>query len=362
MKSLLLSLMFLAPLGSGAVDHTDTYLSQNLVAAVTPPTTVTSPPVSVSVPEDRPLATVDGTPVLASDVRKMIEVGGDEYRSKFASNPQRLKEALANLQRTALDTLIDQQLLANELPRVGGSVNPELIEQDLEDVIKASSAGTREAFEAELAKDGLTLEKFRAARLRLILSTLMRKHIAGQIEVTDEQLRDYYDKHPDLWSSEEVKLHTITIPETLHQTDAATRAHVENLRTQLIKGASFPNLARAESKDSHADDGGAWGWTPVTELSEKVRAALATTPDGAVSSIIEQPGLFILVSVEARRTPPPQPFEKAKDQVARLLKQELSNQHVEKVLVRLRAAADIQKLEPAQDEKTPPAKASETSL
>ena len=339
-------------------DHTDTFLCQNLVAALSRPAPASSAPA----PEDRPLATVDGTPVFASDVRKMIEVGGEEYRSIYASNPQQLQEELDKLQRTALDKLIDQQLLANELPRVGASVNPELIEQDLDEVIKSSTSGTRAGFEAELAKDGLTLEKFRAARLRMVLSTLMRKHIAGQIDVTAEQLRDYYDKHPDLWSSEEVQLHTITIPETLHQTDAATRAHVESLRTQLANGANFATLARAESKDSHAEDGGAWGWTPVTELSEKVRTAVAKTPDGTVSSIIEQPGLFILISVAARRTPPPQPFEKVKDQATALLKRELANQHIEKVLVRLRAAADIQKLDPAQDTKTSPAKAGETSL
>ncbi len=341
-------------------DHTDTLLCQSLVAALTQPDTAPTPPLAAS--EDRSLATVDGTPVMASDVRKMIEVGGEEYRSKYASNPQKLKEELDNLQRTALDKLIDQQLLANELPRVGGSVNPELLDQDLNQVIKNSTTGTRAGFEADLAKDGLTLEKFRVARQRMVLSTLMRQHIAGQIDVTDEQLRDYYDKHLDLWSSEEVKLHTITIPETLHQTDAATRTHVERLRTQLINGASFPTLARAESKDSHAEDGGAWGWTPVTELSEKVRAALATTPDGTVSSIIEQPGVFILVSVEARRTPPPQPFEKVKDQASKLLKQEIGNQHIDKVLVRLRAAADIQKLDSVQDQKTPRAKAGDASL
>jgi peptidyl-prolyl cis-trans isomerase SurA len=341
-------------------EHTDTLLCQSLVAALSRPAPASPPPASIL--EDRPLATVDGTPVLASDVRKMIEVGEEEYRSKFASDPQKLKQELDKLQRTAIDKLIDQQLLANELPRIGGSVKPELLEQDLNDVIKSSASGTRAGFEAELAKDGLTLEKFRAARQRMILSTIMRQHIAGQIDVTEEQVRDYYDKHPDLWTSEEVKLHTITIPETLHQTDAATRTHVENLRTQLANGANFPTLARAESKDSHAEDGGAWGWTPITELSEKVRAAIARTPDGTVSGIIEQPGLFILVSVEARRTPPPQPFEKVKNQAANLLKQELGNQHVEKVLVRLRAAADIQKLEPVQDQKTPRAKASATSL
>jgi parvulin-like peptidyl-prolyl isomerase len=81
-------------------------------------------------------------------------------------------------------------------------------------------------------------------------------------------------------------------------------------------------------------------------LSPKIRAAVAKLSKDALSPIIEEPGYFILISVGDRRTPPPPPFEKVKEQVTNRLKNDLANEHIEKTLVRLRAAADIQRLEP----------------
>ncbi|WP_395746577.1 tetratricopeptide repeat protein [Prosthecobacter sp.] len=335
--------------GSG---HLDTRLNQQLVDSLTPG--APTPPPAAALPQDRPVATVDGVPILASDVRKMIQTGVEEFQQKHPGEAQKLEQETARLKRSALGILIDQQLLASELPRVGITVNPLLIEQDFEAMVKNSAQGDLAAFEAMLARDGLTLEKLRKARLRLINSTAMRAHLAGTIKVTDEQVRDFYEKNRSLWDSPvEVKLYSLTVPETLHQTDTATRAHVESLREKISKGASFPAVARAESKDSHAEDGGAWGWTPVTSLSPKIRAAVATMGKASISPIIEEPGLFILIGVEDRRTPPPPPFEKVKDQVAARLKNDLANEHIEKTLVRLRAAADIQRLAPAPEETDP---------
>ncbi len=338
-------------------EHMDTRLYQQLVDSLTRTAPKEAPF------EDRPVATVDGVPILATDVHMMIKTGVSEFQQLHPGEPEKLEAETQKLRRTALDTLIDQQLLASELAHVGVNVNPTLLEQDFKAMVKNSAQGDSAAFEAELARDGLTLEKLRVARQRMIYSTAMRVHIATLIKTTDEEVRAFYEKNRTLWDSpEEVKLYSLTIPETLHESGAATRARIEALREKIAKGASFPVIARAESKDSHAEDGGAWGWTPVTSLSPKVRAAVAKMNKGSISPIIEEPGLFILIGVEERRTPPPPPFEKVREQVTSRLKNDLTNERVNKTLVRLRAAAEIKKLEPVAEAGKPPARKSETSL
>ena len=325
-------------------DKPDTLLCQQLVATLTQPAQPAPKPVA---PEDRPVATVDGTPILASDLQQAIDTQEQMLRYQFRSEPKRLQQEIDTLKRTALDTLIDAQVLVNEFPRIGGDLKPEIVESDISNVIKEAFKGDRAAFLAELEQDGLTLEKFRAARERMIISLMMRSRIAGKIEVQEEEVRAYYTRNKQRWSPpEEVKLHSLTIPETLHQTDAATLGHVETLRARIINGADFATLARAESKDSHADEGGAWGWTPLTDLSEDVRAAVIKTPKGAVSEIIEQTAIFIVVRVDDRRTPPPPPFEKVQEEATILLKDELAQERIQKTLTRLRAAADIKKMGP----------------
>lgn len=340
-------------------DHLDTRLCQHLVDTLMQPGSPAAPP-HAPPQEDRPVATVDGTPILASDLRTHLQEWEEALRRQYSDAPQKLAEETAKIKRTALDTLIDQQLLADELPRIGGRLDPALIEQDLNRLIEEVAQGDRAAFETALARAGLTMEKFRAARQRLISSDLMRVRIADQVEITRETVRDYYQKHPQHWGQEEVRLHSLTIPETLHQTDAATRRHIESLRTRIIQGTDFTTLARAESKDSHAEDGGAWDWTPVSVLSEKVRAALAQPPKGAVSPVIEQNGTLTILRVEDRRLSAPPPYDKVEKEAAQLLKQELGEERIERTLLRLRAAADIQKMETSlarrMTGKIPPAK------
>ena len=327
-------------------DYADTLLCQHLVATLSQPT----PPAAAkkaAAPEDRPVATVDGTPILASELKQAIDAQEQMLRYQFRSEPKRLQQELDTLKRTALDTLIDAQVLVNEFPRIGGALKPEMVEDDLNNIIKEAFNGDRASFMTELDKDGLTLEKFRTMRERMIISQMMRSRIAGKIEVKEAEVRDYYAKHAQRWSRpEEVKLHSLTLPETLHQTDAATRTHMEGLRTRIIQGADFATLARAESKDSHADEGGQWGWTPITDLSEDVRAAVAKTPKGEVSDLIEQTGVFIIIRVDDRRTPAPPPFEKVQQEATRLLQDELAQQRLQKTLTRLREAAEIKKLGP----------------
>ncbi len=140
-----------------------------------------------------------------------------------------------------------------------------------------------------------------------------------------------------------MKLHTLTLLKTTHQTDTETRAQAERLRTQIRDGADFAELARKESKDSHAEDGGAWDWTPVADLSEEVRTTAEKTDPGAVGEIIETTSCFILLRLDARRVSEAPPFAKVKDEVIKAYKDEKHKKQLQLKLEQLREDADIQK-------------------
>ncbi len=332
-------------------DHPDTMASQHLVAALSSP--ALHPPQAKAAPAkpdpaDRPLATVDGEPITTADLQGMIQAQEQQLRYQFRAEPKKAEQKIAEFKRTALDTLIDSQLLANEFKHVGGVIRPEHLANDLEDIIQTSFQGDRGAFLADLDKQGMSLEKFRALRQRLMMIYGMRRRITAEIKPTEEQVRAYYDKHKEdlARAAEEVKLHTLTLLKTLHKTDAEARAQAEALRTQILQGADFEKIARAESKDSHADDGGAWGWTPAADLSEDVRAAAAALKQGALSEVIEQTGFYLLLRVDDRRTPAPPPYDSVKEKAAAALQEELGQELIEKKINHLRELADIQKLGP----------------
>ena len=319
----------------------DTDASQRLVNQLT----YASPQalaLQAQTPKTRPVAMVDGALIYAAEVQQTIDAQQQVIRFQYQSDPDRIEKELAELHRDALGTLIDKWLLLNEFRRVGGVVKPGYVDADLDNIIKENFKGSRDAFLAELTKAGVTFEEFRTLREHMIILNVMRSRLAGDIKVTDEDVRDYYEKNKQRWlAPEQVKIRTISIPKT--QADA--RKTAESLRKKILTGADFAETARASSQDSHAEDGGAWDWTPLTDFSSHVRKVASSTKKGQVSEVIEQEGTFIILRVDDRRAPSPPPFEKVKDKAAQALKEEKSKERIDNRLTELREKADIQMME-----------------
>ncbi len=290
---------------------------------------------------DRMVAKVNGAPILVSDLKQVAEAQAQVIRHQFADDPTKLVKEMAAVKLNALDTLIDCQLLADEFYKIGGVMEPALLEQDLTQIIQMGFRGNREAFTADLAKNGLTLEKFRELRERMIIMNVMRARIAGKVEVTNEMVREHYEKNLRRWSgAEKVKLHTVTISKTT----ADARSVAESVHSKLTEGGDFEEIARKSSVDSHAARGGEWKWIYLSDLTGTVSEVVLATKKGEISEVIEQLDAFIIVRVDDRQEGDPKPFESVKAEVAKSLMEEVSKGRIEERMIKLRAAADIQRM------------------
>ena len=298
-------------------DANDTDASQRLVNQLT----YASPQalaLQVQPPKTRPVAMVDGALIFAAEVQQTIAAQAQVIRYQLQSDPDRMAKELAGLNRSALGNLIDMWLLINEFRRTGGSLKQEYVDDDLNNIIKENFNGNRDTFVSELTKNGLTFEEFRTLREHLIIMNAMRSRFAGDVKLKDEDVRGYYEKNKQRWRTpEQVKIRTLTIPKT--QADA--RKLAESLRKKILNGADFAEIARASSQDSHAEDGGAWDWLPLSDFTDHVRNVAAKTKKGQVSEVIEQEGTFIILRVDDRRAPAPPAFEKVQSEVTKALEQ-----------------------------------------
>lgn len=290
---------------------------------------------------DRPVAKVNGMPIMASDLRETMEAQEQVLRFQYAGDVERLKKELAHLKITALDTLIDCQILIDEFYKEDGVLEPKFVEDDMNAIIQESFKGDREAFVEELGRSGMTVDRFREVRVRMILINAMRTRLAGEIELKDEAVRAHYDKHKERWlSPESVKFHTVTIGKTT----PAARKVAEGLREKLVKGGDFAAAARAQSIDSHADDGGEWPWMKTSDLDGVIHSAATKTKKGALSEVLEQQDDYVILRVDERKEAMQQPFEKVKGDVEKSLREEVGREHFDQRMIRLREKADIQKL------------------
>ncbi len=97
-------------------------------------------------------------------------------------------------------------------------------------------------------------------RVRLAYIRLDAKDLADQVEVDEEKLKDYFESHRNEFSApQERRVRHILIP--VEGDDAAARAQAEKILAELRQGADFAELAQRYSKDpGSAAEGGDLGW------------------------------------------------------------------------------------------------------
>ncbi|WP_395741113.1 peptidylprolyl isomerase [Prosthecobacter sp.] len=298
---------------------------------------------TLALAEERPVATVDGVPIMPADLRAEIRKQEAKILLDHPAEPGKREEEIAAMKRTVLDTVIDQQLLLNEFKRLGGVIKPEWVDEDVTDVIKTSFKGDRDAFMASLERDGVTLSEFRAETERKIKLVMMNRRTIGEkSRVTDEEVRAYYEKEKQgLTRPSEVKIQTVMV----RKPTPDARSVAEGLRKRILEGADFTAIARAFSQDSYAQNGGDWGWMYLNDLAEDLYPVVAKMKKGEVSGLIEQPGAWVIVRLTDLKDMLVPDFDALKEALQSMAEIEKARQIVAQEIQNLRKAAVIEKME-----------------
>ncbi|MBD3178973.1 MAG: hypothetical protein GF417_04870, partial [Candidatus Latescibacteria bacterium] len=149
---------------------------------------------------DRVIAVVEDNAVLQSEYdmelkRILMQMGGEES----------VEDSMINEVRgEVLDGLVADMLMAVHAERSGVEVDQSKVEGEVESTIERNitQMGGRNAFREELERYGLTEEQIRRQweekiRARYLMQQLAYSEIWDNIEVTDEELREYYQDKKD---------------------------------------------------------------------------------------------------------------------------------------------------------------------
>jgi peptidyl-prolyl cis-trans isomerase D len=124
------------------------------------------------------------------------------------------------------------------------------------------------------------------------------------VRVSDDEVRAYYDTHKKLFErSGTAKVSILIIPRTVTAADsAAVRARALALRSRILGGEKFEDVARAESADSvSAANGGSLGKGPKGRFVAPFEtAASALKPSEISQPVLTQFG-YHLIRLDARK-------------------------------------------------------------
>lgn len=247
------------------------------------------------------LATVGKTQITVQDLENRIKSFPAQYQEVLAQKENKVK---------LLDQMIDEQLLIASAEKEG------ITKQD--------------SFKRQIED----------ARRQLILSILVQDKIDSKIQVTDDDVKSYYDSNKEQFSSQQLRnaKHILVANEDL----------ARKLSAQLKGGADFDELAKANSTDPTAKNGGDLGWFGRGQLVPEFEQAAYALNKNQVSDVVKTKFGYHIIKLIDTRERPALPFDQVKEELRTSLrnqkKQAETLSYLEKLKKDIKVTRDISKI------------------
>lgn len=293
-------------------------------------------------------ALVNNDPITFLQVRELV--GAQEQRVRETLKGQQQVEEIKRIRLSALNELIDRQLILQEFKTLekksGAAIPPHVIDEHVDTIVREQFGNDRQAFIRTLAASGLTLEKFREMeREKIIIQAMRSQAVKGSTSsaiVAEPRIREYYDKHKELYTSEEqIHLLMLSLRKTAGEGNPR-RKMMEEIREKVVAGAAFADLARMyDEGSSDQANRGDWGWIGKTTLNETLTKEAFKLKPGQVSQIIDLSGNYYLLYCEAKKAEVSKPLKEVHDEIEKKLQQEDRQKLQQQWLAKLRSKAFI---------------------
>lgn len=262
-------------------------------------------------------AVVNSDVVTFSQVRELV--GPKERQARETLKGEALVEKIKEIRLAAINDLIDRSLILQEFKSKGYQIPEYLIDERLNEVIRDSFGGDRQAFLRTLSAQGYTLEKFREfQRDSIIVQEMRRMATKGAATVSDQKVMDFYKEHADEYSSpEEAKLRMIVIRGGAENN--SRRKMIEEIREKIVAGAEFGDLARMYSEGSEQEAYGDVGWVNRKHFNESLTKVAFALKPGQMSQVVELGGSYYLLLCEAKRQATTKPLKDVRAEIEKSL-------------------------------------------
>ncbi|HUK12219.1 MAG TPA: peptidyl-prolyl cis-trans isomerase [Thermoanaerobaculaceae bacterium] len=186
------------------------------------------------------------------------------------------------------------------------------------DEVAAAVANLREqnhvaddaAFEKSLRQMGITLDQLKSrVRDTILVNRILSKEV-GSLPVTDEELRQRYEREKEVYRiPERVHLEHLVLPLAADRSDEAAKlSEAKRVIAAARAGGDFKALVRQQVNAGGAS-GGDLGVVAITDLRPEVAAAVAALKPGEISEPFESSAGVHVVRLVERIPPAYKPFD-----------------------------------------------------
>lgn len=290
-------------------------------------------------PADPPVATVDGKPILKSELDRMIAMQTEGQG--LEAFPEEMR---GQVRSQILDGMIASVLVGNAAEAAKTPVPKEEVEKFISEI--EGQVGGKEKLESELAANGVSMAKFREDALKnLRQERWAEEQIKSRATVTDAEVAEFYKNNPSASKMPE-RVRASHILLTFDKNDPASEQaklnEINAIREKIVKGDDFALMAKTHSQDPGSKDlGGDLNYFTRGRMVKEFEDAAFSLEPGQVSGPVKTEFGYHLIRVTDKQEARDIPLDEAKDSIRNYLENRKRQDAMRQVVEELRAKADV---------------------
>jgi peptidyl-prolyl cis-trans isomerase SurA len=237
------------------------------------------------------MAKVNGRPISRAEVDKY-------YENQSASSPQKpTGEQAESLRLNILKQLIDQEIMMQRAEKLGLLATDDELERKLNEL---KAPYTKEQFDQKLKDSHMSVDDLkRDLRRNLTIDKVLNKEITSKINITDQEITDFYSANRAQFNLIEPRYHLAQIVVSTQpaqqvsnlkndkaQNESDARKKIQMIENRIESGDDFSQLAMnySEQPDT-AGSGGDMGMISESQLrsNPEIYSAVSKIKPGQVS-------------------------------------------------------------------------------
>lgn len=269
--------------------------------------------------------------------RELSTIGNPEWKNLRGEYRGQL--VLTNLTALINSKLIFQKAAAAGIKATNAEVQAEL--QKIEKTFKSDAEMNKALENQNMDRSALEKNIFE----RLTASKYVDTTLKNKIAVTAEEVAAFYSssnqeelQHPDIVRTSQILIKTAG---NTQEEDATAKKRAEALLARIQKGEDFAKLARENSMDSSAAQGGDIGYATRDSLAPEYADAALSLPVGTVALVRTQAGYHVIRVVD-RKKEGLFTLEEIKPQLIERLKSKKYQEELDKLVNKLRENANVE--------------------
>ena len=273
---------------------------------------------------------------------------------KALQDDARLAAKITELTPQILLDVVDELLMVQRGRELGIKFTDQQFKQALENVKKQNNLND-EGLKKAMEQAGLTLESLRQNFERTyLMQGVQQSDIMGNMRLTEEEARQYYQKHPDEFMKPATMVLSeifVSVPTQTDSTgqptinvgaDEAAKEKITKARERVLAGEDFAKVVAEVSEAGSKANGGTVGTVVISEMVGNVRDALTKLKPGEMSEPLRFPTGYRIFKVDTKAEAQLEPFDQVRETIGQKIYQERLGGEQKKYIEKLRAQALIE--------------------